>query len=50
MKNIWFINEHDAPPEFEKTRRRYDMCKYLLRLNKYKLRMLFSNVGCESIY
>lgn len=40
MKNIWFINEHDAPPEFEKTRRRYDMCKYLLRLNKYKLHII----------
>ena len=40
MKNIWFINEHDAPPEFEKTRRRYDMCKYLLRLGKYKLHII----------
>ena len=40
MKNIWFINEHDAPPEFEKTRRRYDMCKYLLRLEKYKLHII----------
>lgn len=40
MKNIWFINEHDAPPEFEKTRRRYDMCKYLLRLGKYRLHII----------
>lgn len=40
MKNIWFINEHDAPPKFEKTRRRYDMCKYLLRLGKYKLHII----------
>ncbi len=40
MKSIWFINEHDAPPEFSKTRRRYDMCKYLFRLRKYKLHII----------
>lgn len=31
MKNIWFINEYDLPPEFSKFRRRYDMSKYLLK-------------------
>ena len=43
MKNIWFINEYDLPPKFSKFRRRYDMCKYLLKKNKYKL-----NVICSS--
>ena len=40
MKNIWFINEYDLPPKFSKFRRRYDMCKYLLKKNKYKLNII----------
>lgn len=41
MKNIWFINEYDLPPEFSKFRRRYDLAKYLLKKkNKYKINIL----------
>lgn len=40
MKNIWFINEHDLPPEFSKFRRRYDMCKYLIKKGKYNLHII----------
>lgn len=40
MKNIWFINEHDLPPEFSKFRRRYDMCKYLMKKGKYNLHII----------
>ncbi|WP_335942059.1 glycosyltransferase family 4 protein [Fusobacterium polymorphum] len=43
MKNIWFINEYDLPPKFSKYRRRYDMCKYLLKKNKYKLNIICSS-------
>ena len=43
MKNIWFINEYDLPPKFSKFRRRYDMCKYLLKKNKYKLNIICSS-------
>lgn len=52
MKNVWFINEHDLPPEFSKFRRRYDMGKYLLKKNKYKLHILCGSFlhGTEDQY
>ena len=49
MKNIWFINEYDLPPKFSKFRRRYDMCKYLLKKNKYKLNIICSSFMQEQV-
>lgn len=43
MKNIWFINEYDLPPEFSKFRRRYDMCKYIDK-EKYRCHVICSSI------
>ncbi|MBR8823459.1 hypothetical protein IX293_001729 [Fusobacterium necrophorum] len=52
MKNIWFINEYDLPPEFSKFRRRYDMSKYLLKKKKYNIHILCGSFihGTENQY